>query len=669
MTSHSLPTLTEQNMSKEFQISGAGWYNSAWHYRRAIPITGAVGAGTDYQVHINVTWSANMQLDYDDIRFVANDDVTLLDHWLVSYNAVFALFWVEVSDDLETDQIIYMYYGNADASSTSNGLETFLFFDDFNDDSLNTSKWHTYTGAGTPAEASGILTLTTASGWSSYGSYERFGNGVAVGMLAKVNAESTYWALGLDERTFDGAAVGGVDWCGVNNNVGTKYYTSSDGTVANEARSTLYTSYRTFEVQRLSTKIKFYEGHIHMVSIATHLPIDDTGVSILNLNAHTQYLDYVYVRNVLDVEPVVNAFEEEENNIDVASWIEGTWSRNEEPVLTDTNGINEPQVIYETDPRILTNETYVYKMWYRVGWATVSIHYAESVDGVIWTKYASNPVLDVTGDHYCPFVLKHNGTYYLFASYGPWQGDTLYNSTDGLSWSIMNGGNRVISVGAGAEWDSYAIGNVAVWVNSSGIWNMIYEAYAGVGTVWKLGLATSTNGTTWVKHPNPIVSRSGSCGGPSIVKVGTTYFMFFHSSDSGGLPTEIYLTSSTDLMHWTTPDHILSRLYDWEGVGLSVGQMADPDVILVDGRFYMFYAGVSAQSLGNQAVGYARFVPLSETYQTSLIPWMILLGMFMVPASTLYLVKGGKNNMSTDKVFYFIVAFLFGWGLIFIGVS
>ena len=49
--------------------------------------------------------------------------------------------------------------------------------------------------------------------------------------------------------------------------------------------------------------------------------------------------------------------------------------------------------------------------------------------------------------------------------------------------------------------------------------------------------------------------------------------------------------------------------------------------------------------------------------------FLILLGMFMVPASTLYLVKGGKDNMSMDKVFYFIVAFLFGWGLIFIGVS
>ena len=60
------------------------------------------------------------------------------------------------------------------------------------------------------------------------------------------------------------------------------------------------------------------------------------------------------------------------------------------------------------------------------------------------------------------------------------------------------------------------------------------------------------------------------------------------------------------------------------------------------------------------------FVPLDET---ALNWFLIILGMFMVPASALYLVKGGKKDASMDKVFYFIVAFLFGWGLIFIGVS
>ena len=70
-----------------------------------------------------------------------------------------------------------------------------------------------------------------------------------------------------------------------------------------------------------------------------------------------------------------------------------------------------------------------------------------------------------------------------------------------------------------------------------------------------------------------------------------------------------------------------------------------------------------------QEVGEAEFIFSVLIDQTALNWFLIFLGMFMVPASTLYLVKGGKDNMSMDKVFYFIVAFLFGWGLIFIGVS
>jgi len=285
-----------------------------------------------------------------------------------------------------------------------------------------------------------------------------------------------------------------------------------------------------------------------------------------------------------------------------------------------------------------------------------------------WTKYASNPVLDVTGDHYCPYVMKFEGVYYLFASYGPWNGDTLYNSTDGISWAVMNGGVPVIAKGTGAEWDSYAIGNVAVWVNSSGIWNMLYEAYAA-GSWWKIGLATSENGTTWIKYPYPVLSMNGSCGGPSVVKLGTTYFMFFHAAPAeSSLPTEIYMSSSTDLIHWSEPQHILAREYDWEGVGLGGGQVADPHVIIVDDDILMYYTGVDAQSIGHQYVGYARFKTESEIYQEQFIPWTVFFGLIMIPASTLYLVKGGKDEMSSDRFFYFIIVFIIGWALLLGGI-
>lgn len=59
-------------------------------------------------------------------------------------------------------------------------------------------------------------------------------------------------------------------------------------------------------------------------------------------------------------------------------------------------------------------------------------------------------------------------------------------------------------------------------------------------------------------------------------------------------------------------------------------------------------------------------VPLDTTGLNMLITF---LGLFMIPASTLYLVKGGRDGMSSNKVFYFIVAFMLGWGLLLSGIG
>ena len=660
---HSAP-----NVIKDFQVAQSYWYDYSWHYRRNIPITGSVGAGTGYQVFLNVTWTANMQSDFDDLLFIDSDDSTPLSYWIESYtNESFALVWVKVLDDLDSNQTMNMYYGNAGASSASNGIDTFLFFDDFNDGSLDTTNWHEEYTTGDPSESGGVLTYTNPSGWGSWGTNERWGAGIALGGLVNTSAESNYFWYGLDERTYDGSTLGaGVDQATVVYDGSKKYLANVQGTPHTNSRTTLYTSYIVSEIQ-WTTDVEFYESH-SLVSTLAYLPEDTMGIQMLINGANDLNLDWVYVRNCTDTEPVVGTFGTEENNINARPWPNGEWIQNSEPILTETGGTNEPQVIYDTDPQILTTETYVWKMWYRVGWSTVSIYYAESTNGINWTKYESNPVLDETNNHYCPFILKHEGVYYLYAGYGPWQGDTLYNSSDGISWSIMNSGDPVIEVGTGSDWDSYAIGNVAVLVNSSGVWNMIYEAYA-VGSYWKLGLATSIDGINWVKYGNnPVLSSTGASGGPSIIYLYDTYYMFFHGAVSGGLPTEIYMSTSTDLIHWTEREHILARVYDWEGVGSGVGQVADPDVIIVEGEIIMYYAGVTAQSLGNQKIGYARFVSDAEIYQELLIPWTILLGFIMIPSSTLYLVRGGKDGLSSDKLFYFLIIFFIGWALLLGGI-
>jgi hypothetical protein len=90
-----------------------------------------------------VSCEGHCKSNFGDIRFTASDGTTLLDYWLEDKtDGDYAAFWVKVSDNLSvSDATIYMYYGKNDASTTSNGYKTFVFFDDFSGTSLNSSLW------------------------------------------------------------------------------------------------------------------------------------------------------------------------------------------------------------------------------------------------------------------------------------------------------------------------------------------------------------------------------------------------------------------------------------------------------------------------------------------------------------------------------------------------
>lgn len=95
---------------------------------------------TDYQVFINVTYDSDMQPDFDDLRFTwydeSSDAEVNIDYWLDKYvDSEYALVWVEVPSIKALGQeTLYMYYGDPDAVSGSNGEETFIFFDGFSTD-------------------------------------------------------------------------------------------------------------------------------------------------------------------------------------------------------------------------------------------------------------------------------------------------------------------------------------------------------------------------------------------------------------------------------------------------------------------------------------------------------------------------------------------------------
>jgi len=123
-----------------------GWL-SGFTFRKQITIAGStVGAQSDYQMKLTVHKGAgsdsggdvylnnHCQDDFDDIRFTKSDGNTKLDYWIEEYTSGDnAVVWIEfdsipASPDTAT---FYLYYSKADATSESNGDNTFLWFNDY----------------------------------------------------------------------------------------------------------------------------------------------------------------------------------------------------------------------------------------------------------------------------------------------------------------------------------------------------------------------------------------------------------------------------------------------------------------------------------------------------------------------------------------------------------
>ena len=157
------------------------WYNLTWGLRKPITIEGiGLDIPTDYQLAITIDFDNDMQNGFDDLRFTwlnTTDDTEYeIPYWLQSQtNGSSASGWVKVPiiyNDT-TNTTIFMYYkNNTGVISLSNSESVMTLYDNFNDNSYNTSKWTTYSdGGGTAVETGGALVISAGSSHSGGGSY------------------------------------------------------------------------------------------------------------------------------------------------------------------------------------------------------------------------------------------------------------------------------------------------------------------------------------------------------------------------------------------------------------------------------------------------------------------------------------------------------------------
>jgi hypothetical protein len=310
-------------------IFPVGWL-TGWSYRKSHVINPASGAGTNYQVRIvahygsgtdsgeDVYLNGKCRTDFGDIRFTRSDGVSLLDYWMESkVDGDYAVFWVEVADDLSTNPVtIYVYYGNSSATSISNGDNTFIFFDDFPGTTLDTNKWVVRQGDVTVEN--GYLHLAGTSGTRGViDGLVSFSINKALHVKGHANGSISSYNHFCAMRASN-------DW---NNRAGDMYGASGTAdAISYETWSAgNYTQTRNIAVSSLASEhiykitwkageSKGYQDDVLIVVHTTNVPTVDMVVVFQEGTVAGQdfYVDWVFVRKWVDPEPSHGSWGSEE---------------------------------------------------------------------------------------------------------------------------------------------------------------------------------------------------------------------------------------------------------------------------------------------------------------------------------------------------------------------
>lgn len=182
----------------------------------------------------------------------------------------------------------------------------------------------------------------------------------------------------------------------------------------------------------------------------------------------------------------------------------------------------------------------VYKIWYvghsAAGQKTSRVGYATSPDGVTWTKYSGNPIINRTSQDQDLSVVKVSSTlYHMYVEVDDDHVD-LFTSADGVSWDPYPG-NPVKAHAA----------SPVVWREGT-TWYMLYE-HMIAQPYFNIHLATSADGQQWNDSPkNPVLTADNDVVPDSIVKEGSTYHLYYHWFQRPAWPA--WHAVSTNLTDW-----------------------------------------------------------------------------------------------------------------------
>jgi flagellin-like protein len=314
------------------QPAGTQWL-SGWNYRKSHVIDGsATTVGTEYQVRLTAHYGTgvdngeevylgnNAKADFGDVRFVQSDEHVVLSYWLESkVDGETATFWVKIDGNLTAQsQTIYVYYGNAQATSDSNGEATFVFFDDFSGD---LSKWvkekndahiyidseHLVLDGGTTSSPYGHTVLGSSANYSAFHDgvieVEIFPSNDA---LSEIGFRGVYSSnIGYKAR-WDCRSGSESPWMKPAYNGWNAFGTSI-------TRCGLANQWQKVKIEVAGSTFKMYSNDVLKSTVTDGQYGNDGEISLQNHYGASVFYDNIRVRKYVDVEPIHSFWGTEEN--------------------------------------------------------------------------------------------------------------------------------------------------------------------------------------------------------------------------------------------------------------------------------------------------------------------------------------------------------------------
>lgn len=310
-------------------------------FRKSATITHQTGGLSNYQIKIsvhrtsgidssnNVYLNYKCKADFSDIRFTNEYEIEI-PYWIESIESETALIWINV-DEINTSTIIYIYYSNNDAITTSDGYTTFDFFEDFSTDISN--NWITDGNVSTSTNLCNIINTGYIISNESFQINKslRFSanfksiNKSWIGFVNTTDSIYPYAKIEYNSVWFDNPSDGGAS----------TYYVGA-GT-STTSPSVFTNAYNVFEIKRNATNTRYY---LNDTLFATHELYNAVNLKILAqvyTGTQTLSLKWLLVKQTATIEPTITSWSNE-LNLDIPLRIS----------ITPTSGEHSLSVTYNT---------------------------------------------------------------------------------------------------------------------------------------------------------------------------------------------------------------------------------------------------------------------------------------------------------------------------------